>query len=56
MAPHAILVDLDPEARPVEHVRAAAFSPNGVCHDIFGKPGVGQGEAPGDVRDDGRDM
>src|SRR5215471_17360323 len=49
VAVHAVFVDIDAEAGPVETFRMAFAGRDGMNRDILGEAGVGERQSPGDI-------
>src|ERR1700680_1938763 len=56
MSQHAIFVDIDSKSRTVQDVGATFVETDRIRRYVVAPAGIGQGQSPGDLRNDRRDM
>lgn len=56
MTADAIFIDIDAESRPFEAFNMAFTGRQRGRRNVFGKPGVREGECPADIGNDGCDV
>ena len=51
MTLHPILIDIDPQARTIRHIGAAARAADRMRRHVVAEAGIGQRQAPGERRE-----